>query len=358
MGDIPPPLHGMSAINKQVLEEIKKHKKVFFINTSPSWLSRYYHTRFWLLIKIFYFIPVTSHLLWAIIVRREKIIYRALNGGHGQIFDFAWLSITRFFGLRVFLHHHAALYLTSPSKLFKCICKATNSKTTHIVLGDAMHAALIANYGIDQKNIRTLSNAAFFTIKNKNIMNNENPDEIRIGYLANLSFSKGIDVFLRTIKCLKDQGFKFKAFVAGPCHDSELRSQLDEACDRLPELTYLGALYDADKDFFFAQLDCFIYPSRNEAEPLVIYEAAVEGAWILSSEAGCMKSSTQRLHGWSMPLDSPTVWAESAAQKILLSSTAMESTSRENRKKIFYQFAAEARENLDRIIKEMVHAKT
>lgn len=357
LGDIPPPLHGMSAINKQMLDEIKKHKKVFFINTSPTWLSRYYHTRFWLLIKAIYFIPVTILLLWAIIFRREKVLYRSLNGGYGQVFDFCWLSIARLFALKVFLHHHAALYLTSRSKLFDAICKITNFNAVHIVLGDAMHDALSTNYNIDQKKIRILSNAAFFKINDAKKLKS-NPNEIvRIGYLANLSLSKGIDVFLKTITHLNGKGLKFEAIVAGPCHDSVIRAQLDTACSQLSELKYVGGLYGSDKDNFFEALDCFIYPSRNEAEPLVIYEAAVEGALVLSSEAGCMKSSAQRLQGWSMPLDSPDVWAEAAANKILLSSEAMGLSSREIRKEVFYNFAAEARENLDRIIKEMVHAK-
>lgn len=357
LGDIPPPLHGMSAINKQMLDLLRKHGPVTFINSSPSSLAHYYHSRFWFLIKIVFFLPVTLRFLWALIFKRERVLYRSLNGGSGQIFDFFWVGLARLFGAQIFLHHHAALYLTCPSKLFNLVCKTAGAKTRHIVLGEAMRLALEKNYKIPDEKISVLSNAAFFSDDNAIEIPNTERQALKIGYLANISFSKGIDVFLETLTHLKQAGVPFEAVIAGPCHEPELKLLLDEARLKFSELQYLGGLYGDDKTRFFADLDCFVYPSRNEAEPLVIYEAAVAGVYVLSSEAGCMKASTQRLQGWSMPLTSVEAWASSAAEHIANPALATCELSRTERKNIFQTFISEARTNLDRLIKEITHAK-
>ena len=357
LGDIPPPLHGMSAINKQMLNLLRKQGSVTFINSSPSFLSRYYHSRFWPLIKVAFFFPVTLRLIWALLVKRERVLYRSLNGGSGQVFDIFWVGLARLLGAKIFLHHHAALYLTCQSRLFALVCKAAGSNTRHIVLGDAMRLALQENYKIPDKKISILSNAAFFSNKNAIEAPEVRSHALRIGYLANISFSKGIDVFLETLNQLKQIGVTFEALIAGPCHDPELKSLLDDATFKLPELRYLGGLYGDDKTRFFTELDCFIYPSRNEAEPLVIYEAAVEGVYILSSETGCMKASTQRLQGWSMPLTTIEVWASAAARHISNSVLVTSDISRQRRKNIFQTFISEAHEDLDSLIKEITYAK-
>lgn len=358
LGDIPPPLHGMSVINQQMLVRLRQQGILTFINTSPTWLANFFNFRVWLLIKTAFFFPVTFRLLWALLIRRERVLYRALNGGSGQVFDLFWLWLARLFGAKLFLHHHAALYLTSPSRLFTLVCRAAGGEACHIVLGEAMHEALLKNYGVSERRIRVLSNAAFFTADSAIYMPKEERGKLRIGYLANLSLPKGVDVFLETVKHLKRRGLDFEAVVAGPCPDYALGARLNEMCAEIPELQYVGGLYGEEKSRFFAQLDCFVYPSRNEAEPLVIYEAAVEGAYILSSEVGCMKASVRRLQGWSMPLASAATWANAASTHLVQSVSAMTSVARQNRKAVFHLFAAEARADLDRLAREIAHAET
>lgn len=358
LGDIPPPLHGMATINKEMLSRLEQQRKVTFINTSPSFLSHYFHSHLWSLIKVIFFFPLTLRLLWALTFQREKTVYRALNGGSGQYFDLFWIWLATCFGAKLYLHHHASLYLTKPTKLFKKICKIAHENTIHIVLGEVMSDALISNYNVSSKHIRILSNAAFFPIDKNALARPKNGKKITIGYLANISFSKGIDVFLETLKNFKHSNMEFEAFIAGPCHDPLITEKLETACIDIPQLKYLGGLYNKDKELFFSSLDYFVYPSRNEAEPLVVYEAAAEGAYILSSEAGCMKASTQRLQGWSLPLESSETWAKAAANHLTHLELQVNAISRHERKDNFQLFAAEARENLSSLIKELSHAKT
>jgi glycosyltransferase involved in cell wall biosynthesis len=69
-------------------------------------------------------------------------------------------------------------------------------------------------------------------------------------------------------------------------------------------MKYLSSVYGENKKNYFSNLDVFIFPSiyKNEAEPLVIYEAAQYGSIIIGSEIGCMKEVIKSLNGLSYPI--------------------------------------------------------
>ena len=76
---------------------------------------------------------------------------------------------------------------------------------------------------------------------------------------------------------------------AGPCQDNELRGRLQKAVvDGV--LEWRGAVYDEDKKKFFNDIDVLVLPSKNEAEPLVIWEVLSHGIPVISEEIGCMPS--------------------------------------------------------------------
>ena len=54
------------------------------------------------------------------------------------------------------------------------------------------------------------------------------------------------------------------------------------------DVEYLGAVYDAQKERFYSQLDLFVFPTNyaNEAEPLVIYEAMRQGVHVIACDRG------------------------------------------------------------------------
>ena len=241
MGDIPPPVHGMAAINKALLECSQARGLVYFINTAPSALASFFNSRLWLLIKAAFFFPVTAQLLWALFGRRDRVFYRSLNGGTGQLFDVCWLWLARLAGAQVFLHHHASSYLLVPTRLFTLVQKAAGLNAQHIVLGKAMRQALTQNYNVPIEKIRVISNAAFFSLNE--VVDTATKPVLHIGYLANLSIPKGLDVFLEVVHQLHQKKIPFSATIAGPCADTTLRKKLKETLENIPSLTWTGPVY-------------------------------------------------------------------------------------------------------------------
>ena len=93
----------------------------------------------------------------------------------------------------------------------------------------------------------------------------------------------------------------FRAVIAGPFSDQKSESVVTEARKNIPEIEYAGPLYGEEKDKFFSKINVFVFPSqyKNEAEPLVIYEAAQQGVYLVTSQVGCLKEMTESFGGLS-----------------------------------------------------------
>jgi glycosyltransferase involved in cell wall biosynthesis len=163
-----------------------------------------------------------------------------------------------------------------------------------------MGTLLTKLYGISDDNIKVVSNLAFFEAKQHEYIGDD-AKQIRIGHLANLCIDKGVDIFIDVCRTLCDKKIKFTAVVAGPCVDEITKKLVLDAVEEIPQLKYVGPLYDEQKKLFYQSLDCFIFPSKykNEAEPLVLYEAALNGSFLVGTKRGCMEEVIGKLAGFS-----------------------------------------------------------
>ena len=298
--DLPKPVHGMSNINLAMLDSARKQKlnpKV--INTVPSYAAKFFTTKWWGLFKFTHSLYCMFSLFLKLLVTKNKIVYRPINGGSGQIYDLVYLLLCRLFLKKIVIHHHSFNYLNNVSTLFSLLNKIAGNKATHITLGNSMRDKLIELYGININNITVLSNLAFFNSNDDCNVQVNNP--IVIGHLANLCSEKGVDSFIDVCRALKAKELPFAAKIAGPFATLEAEKLVLSAVNEFSELEYLGPLYEKEKVAFYQSLDCFIFPSKykNEAEPLVLYEAAMWGNLLLGTKRGCMLDVINKLNGFS-----------------------------------------------------------
>lgn len=107
-------------------------------------------------------------------------------------------------------------------------------------------------------------------------------DKFTVGYIGQLTYHKGIDLFLAAVCDLHDMQVR----IAG---DGELRSLAEEAATRYPHITYDGKLNKQDVDEWYAQVDAVVIPSRCiENAPNVIFECAAVGVPLIVSSADCL----------------------------------------------------------------------
>ena len=305
LADLPPPIHGMCKVNEALIDTLsfKKNIDIIIINTAPSFAHGFFNTYAWLPIKVIYTFYLYFKLAYILTTKgnRCSFVYRSINGGFGQLFDIIYLLVCRIFNCKIIIHHHSFNYFNKLSKLFYCINKVANIDAVHIVLGSSMARKLNDLYEVPKRQIKILSNIAFF--KKGDSVSVHRRDKLVIGHLANLCLDKGIDIFINTCRELIRNGIDFEGIIAGPFADEQARFLVNQTVLEFEQVKYLGPLYGSDKDDFFKNLDVFVFPSRNEAEPLVLYEAAQFGVLNIGSKCGCMGDVIAALGGLCVSQD-------------------------------------------------------
>ncbi|MBV1930039.1 MAG: glycosyltransferase, partial [Gammaproteobacteria bacterium] len=283
-----------------VLSEVRaRDQSVRVINTAPSYVAMLFGSRLWGGFKAFHSGACMLSLLVHLARNSNVVVYRPINGGYGQVYDLFYISICRLFQTKIFIHHHSFNYLNEFSGLFFILEKIIGASGVHVVLGARMGELLSIKYGVNPAKIRTVSNAAFFKSGDCTVKSEDSA--MNVGHLANLCSAKGLDVFVDVCRELKELNVPFRARIAGPFADECAEHIVRSACEQMEEIQYLGAIYGEEKESFYRSLDAFVFPSRykNEAEPLVLFEAARNGALVYGTRRGCMGDVIESLRGYS-----------------------------------------------------------
>ncbi|MFK3975015.1 glycosyltransferase family 4 protein [Shewanella vesiculosa] len=347
LADQPKPTHGMSIANESIIKLMNSADfKIDVINTAPSYAANYFGKPSWTVIKAFHFIYVLMKLFYKLIFTNSSLVYRSLNGGFGQIYDLAYLLLLRVFNKQIVIHHHSFNYINNKSFIFSFICALIGRNGRHIVLSESMKLQMAVLYSLDVNDIYVIKNLAFFSIKYDFELRNKE-QVLRIGHLANLSFEKGVKDYLEISSFLSNY-IATATTLAGPCSTSEVEMYVKNAIDTSRGINYLGPVYNESKHKFYSNLDVFIFPSKyvNEAEPLVIYEAAQYGAFVIGTQRGCMAEQISSLNGYSYPEITDNIFV---AEKILelANSGQFSSENRSKRIQLFKECQEQATNSLN-----------
>ncbi|MDI6693925.1 MAG: glycosyltransferase family 4 protein [Anaerolineales bacterium] len=280
IGTFPPPVTGMSVTNQALFERLNREGiSVEKLDTSPGTLRRDFISRSARLPRLL--------RAWLRILRanpRREVLYIALSGGWGQIYDIVSLALARLKGLPRFLHHHSFAYLLNKPLYTSLLMKVAGQNALHVVLCDEMGGYLRARYGV--KRVSTISNLTFFPP----ITQKRCPKDLQtIGFLSNITQEKGGDAVIALAYALRKKGLPLKVRLAGPCQDAALVQDLHRAVSD-GVLEWSGAVYGEDKAKFWQEIDVFVFPTRypNEAEPLVVWEALAAGVPVIAVQRGCI----------------------------------------------------------------------
>ncbi|QGN38813.1 glycosyltransferase family 4 protein [Klebsiella oxytoca] len=351
--NLPPPLHGMSFINAKLLKLANdKGLNVCVVNTTPSKEIKVNILRKF--VKHSYIF--ISFVRTLIRVKEDKILYRPINGGKGQLIDVAYMLMANFFKYKIYIHHHSYNYLNKKSKIFTVLSILLRSNTTHIVLSVDMQKKLNEIYNIKENEIIVLSNIGFIedgpSVNNKK---NIEVERIVISYMANVTVEKGIDIFIKTCKLIdKHNPGEYEYRIAGPISDVNTQILVDEFISSCINAFYVGPVYGEEKEKFLSTSDIFYFPSKykNEAEPLVLYEAASCGCLVIGSQVGSMRAAIAHICGESFPLtiDSDEVAINNFVLQVFYFITSMRRDDIYARKELSKQSFNQSRLlNLDRI---------
>lgn len=299
VGPFPPPRDGMSAVNDAMaLLVAQEGFHVVRHDTAPRSLQRSLAVK---LSRLGRFIKAAVSA-WNFSRHHPGVtVYYSLSGGWGLLYEAVSVLGTRILGGTVVVHHHSFRYLDTPFWPMSLLACTAGAGSTHVVLGPVMAAKLRERYPA-VRNVLVLSNAVFV---------GEAPScpplrSLRkVGYLANLSSAKGLAEVIETIMLSNAAGLPLQFILAGPFVDPRAETAFKAQLASLPNVRYVGPVYGADKEDFYAGIDLFIFPTRyrHEAEPLVVLEALAHGRPVIAFGRGCIPELLAGGVGQVVPLE-------------------------------------------------------
>lgn len=230
----------------------------------------------------------------------------------------SWNSILRdgvpFFILKLFrkniplvisLHGHWFVEWPITSWKMRAFLKTLSVAEFIVVLSESQKQLLI-QYGLKEESIRVIPNTCDFEplsddqLKAKHI--SDSP--VRILFLSNLIDSKGYKEFLGMLGLIEDLNcarhieaticgnIMQAGFSQGPVETIEnIENTISELNNNNNfSVMWRKGAYGIEKQELFKKTHIFVFPSRIEAQPIVLLEAMASGCAIISSKAGLIPS--------------------------------------------------------------------
>ncbi len=290
---IPPPVHGSTLMNQQVLqsrvirEPFQTEYFPLSLSSEVSQIGKLSWKKFRKTASDYFSLYRTMKSF------RPSIVYFTVSPtGAALLKDFIFYRIVRYFKTPVIFHHHGkGVRLNGDrNKMFNKVYRNMFLDNDHICLSKEGTADLepyisrpayivpngiTDNAGSGEKSINT--------------------DHVcRILFLSNFMIDKGILDTIDACKILNDKKLSFELWLVGKPYDvseTELKDRINQL-GLNEKVKIIGPKYDEDKYEILRICDFLVFPTKYEKEsfPLVILEAFQFGLPVVSSFEGAIPS--------------------------------------------------------------------
>ncbi|MFH4969230.1 glycosyltransferase family 4 protein [Gaetbulibacter sp. M240] len=328
VGPLPEPTTGVSLANKVVFEGLTRmdNFSVDVINTSYNKFDE--NLGVFSFSKAFFYLKINFYAFK--ILNVDKVYITPGQTFFGVLKYGLFIVLSRLFGKELIIHVHGnylgkefAQVKGLKKRILRYFLKMTSKG---IVLSESLKGNMAPFVGNDQ--IFVLYNFVedYLFLKDENqVPLNGGSGKVKIIFLSNLMEEKGIFDLLEALTNLEEEGFDFKAKIAGNI-DSKHSEKLSNYFDKLKNTEYCGVVSGkAKKDLLFWG-NIFVLPTYYEMEgqPISILEAMATENLILTTEhAGIPDIFKDRVNGYYVDKKSP----KSIVDKIKLSSDPIISQS-------------------------------
>jgi glycosyltransferase involved in cell wall biosynthesis len=283
IGVFPPPVRWKTLINFLMKQKLSNFGARLEIVDLPASSSTSFAARF---ARFFRMTGKIGFALKVLISKANRSVYISFSGGYGQLYDILFLSLARLFRKKIYIHHHSFAYIDRFSIITQTAFFIAGKRAVHIMLSENMGLLLKERYRGINKTV-WVSNAAFIDVREDGKQERQQ-DNIRVGFLSNITAEKGIFEFLVIAESLKTSPIEMK--IAGPFDDEITEKAVMGRIANLKNVEYMGPKYGGDKSAFYDGIDVLLFPTKyaNEAEPVVIHEAMSHGVAVIASQRGCI----------------------------------------------------------------------
>lgn len=282
VGPVPPPIHGAARVTALVVAELRAAgaaPTVIDTSGTASGIGWRHHA-----------LRIGLHLRAAVtlLLRRPRAVYVTGAGGLGLWYSLAVIAAARLAGSRVVFHHHSYAYLNEPARVMRLITTVAGPQSLHVVLAERMERDLRARYPVVGE-VLVCSNAGLLPPPESR--DDDDRAGVVLGHLGNLHLDKGFAEIVDTLRAVRAAGTDARLVLGGPVRHDAAQRLLEAAQSEFGDaVEYVGPVPPDRVDDLYRRCDVFLLPSRwkNEAEPLVVLEAARVGVPAIAYDVGCL----------------------------------------------------------------------
>lgn len=281
----PNPTTGMTIINSKIIEIIKNKETFTLYNfNKPSYIKNH---KVWVIYKNI------KLILLALTIPMQRLrgystIYNVPASDKALFVSFFIFLMANIFMKRIIHHHHVFSYINKKNKWISLMEKIGKNKIENIFLCNTMK---------DKYNSLYKNTNDYFILDNSylllnNLYKKDFNKSLNIGYLSNITIDKGFEIFCDACKLLLKKDSTITIHIAGPIIGGEEKKLLDDLKTNFHKnIKYYGSVYGEDKNTFLNTINVFLFPTiyKNEAQPLVIYEALAHNNLVISMNRGCIQ---------------------------------------------------------------------
>jgi glycosyltransferase involved in cell wall biosynthesis len=294
IGSFPPPVFGAAVSNAMVCDALVAagvDVTQIDVGGPPHSRGLAYHAR-----------RVTRNLLGLrrarAVASRDAALYIVPDGGLGVWYTRAHMAgAARCYGA-VMIHHHTYRYIEQHDRAIAAVATIARDRATHVFLTDGMATAFRRQYG--DVTFRVATNAHFVADEAARLPAPRHAGPIRLGHLSNLCADKGFFAVADTFDALRTASMDTTLTLAGPILEPAVAERIAGLIATHGSLVrHVGPLAGEAKLAFYRDIDVFLFPTawRQEAAPLVIYEALAAGCPVLATDRGLIAEVVPALGG-------------------------------------------------------------
>lgn len=283
----PPPITGATIINQYVTQIKYNYFKCKFIKIS----YKKNLNRNLILISFIKTTKILFKLLFSIFSFKPRFAYFQISPiGLPFYRDCVFVFILKLFRVKIIYHLHGkGIYKKTVSCIAKNIYKWAFQKSYVICLSEKLSE--------DIKNVHTgkiyIVNNGIPIYRKELLPEYKTDKKFKVLFLSHLQKSKGILIFLDVVRLLLDNE-KYKSIVNAKIIGSELDVTINHLVSEIiryninNNVEILGQKFDSEKMQLIANSDVLVYPTLNDAFPLVILEAMQFGIPVIASREGAI----------------------------------------------------------------------
>lgn len=276
----PPPIHGMTYVNKIIYKNLKDDDRFVFYDANFTFDVK--EVGGFSLQKVLKNLFVIFGAWKSFFKVKPTSVYTILSASNfGIVRDFLVNLPSIILGKKIVYHLHGFTYykIYKESRFYRVLFDFMNRNSSLIVLCEKQK-----NFTnkIMKKNSTIIYNCL---VENDKVINKTKNQVLQLCYISNISKEKGT---FDLINAVKNYEKDIKLVIAGNfLNDKEEFFELIDNCDKI---SYLGFADARLKREIFIESDIFCLPSKlEEGSPISIIEAMSYGLPIIATDKGCIK---------------------------------------------------------------------